>query len=52
MELTLTEAYTFLMELGEDVQTWDSGLYTSDQVANRGMHEIKPDPELKSIYRA
>jgi hypothetical protein len=53
MALTPTEAYKFLMELGEDMQTWDSGLDTTDQVANRGgMYEIKPDPELKSILQS
>jgi len=52
MALTPTEIYTFLLELGEDMQTWDSGLDTSDHVANwGGMYEIKPDPELKSILQ-
>jgi len=51
--LTSTEAYTFPMELGEDMQTWDSGLEASDQVANRGgMYEIKSDLELKAILQS
>ena len=53
MALTPTEAYKFLMELGDDMQTWDFGLDTSDQVANRGgMYEIKSDLELKSILQS
>ena len=35
------------------MQIWDSGLDTSDQVANRrGMYEIKLDPELKPILQS
>ena len=35
------------------MQTWDFGLDTSDQVANRGgMYEIKSNPELKSILQS
>ena len=35
------------------MQIWDSRLDTSNQVASRGgMHEIKPDPKLKSILQS
>ena len=44
MALTPTEAYKFLIELGGDMQIWDFGLDTSDQVAKWGMYEIKPNP--------
>jgi len=52
MSLTRTEAYNFLMELGEDSQQWDASnefSRTDPSPRSGGMYEVKSDPELKNL---